>query len=62
MKNPRKYLFIGIFMLVIAAVFISYALRHPEGSFPWPLGLTYFLCTAYLALAIYFIIKGFRKN
>lgn len=62
MKNPRKYLFIGIFMLVLAAIFISYALRHPEGSFAWPLGITYTLYIAYLALAIYFIIKGFRKN
>ena len=62
MKNPRKYLFIGIFMILLAAFFIFYALRHPEASFPWPLGLTYFLYIAYLGLAIYFIIRGFRKN
>lgn len=26
---------IGLSMLILAIAFVAYALRHPEGSFPW---------------------------
>lgn len=62
MKNNKKYLIIGLVMLVIGIIFILYALNHPEGSFPWRLDLTYTIYLTYLGLTIYFIVKGYRKN
>lgn len=62
MKSPKKYLFIGLAMLLIAIVFIKYALGHPEASFPFPLEFTYLIYIAYLGFTIYFIIKGLKRN
>lgn len=44
-------------MIVIAVLFVYYALHHPEASFPWPNSITYTIYMTYLALTIYFIIK-----
>lgn len=56
MKN-KKYLKIGMAMLVIGIIFIFYALNHPEAFFPWPNSITYIIYMAYLVLTIYFISK-----
>ena len=56
MKN-KKYLKIGLAMILIAILFVFYALKHPEASFPWPNSITYTIYLAYLVLTIYFIIK-----
>ena len=56
MKN-KKYLKIGLVMILIAILFVFYALNHPESSFPWSNKITYTIYVAYLALTIYFIIK-----
>ena len=56
MKN-KKYKKIAILMLVIGIIFIFYALKHPEASFPWSNNITYVIYMAYLILTIYFISK-----
>lgn len=61
MKSSKKYLFIGLGMLLIVIVFIKYALGHPEASFPLPLEFTYLIYIAYLGFTIYFVIKGLKK-
>lgn len=49
---------IGLMMLIIAIVFIMYALNHPEMSFPWNNTITrllygvYFLVTVVLLIAL----------
>ena len=56
MKN-KKYLKIGLAMILIGIIFIFYALNHPEASFPWSNNITYIIYMAYLVLTIYFISK-----
>lgn len=62
MKNSKKYLIIGLGMVLIAIVFIGYTLGHPEESFPWPIEITYIIYMTYLGLIIYFITKGLKRN
>ena len=62
MKKSKKYLLSGIFMIILAIFFISYALGHPEGSFPWPPEFTYFIYLTYIILMIYFIFKGLKNQ
>lgn len=57
MRKSKKYLKIGLAMILIAVLFVYYALHHPEASFPWPNSITYTIYMTYLALTIYFIIK-----
>jgi divalent metal cation (Fe/Co/Zn/Cd) transporter len=58
MKSKRKlFLFIGMFMLLIAIGFVWYALNHPESSFPWNNTITYSIYLIYIiAMIICFII------
>lgn len=62
MKNSKKYLFIGLGMLLIAILFVSYALGHPDAFFPWPLEFTYLFYVAYLIICIKLIFKGLRNK
>lgn len=62
MKNSKKYLLIGLWMVIIAIVFIGYALGHPEESFPWPLEITYIIYIVYLGFTIYFTTNGLKRN
>lgn len=57
MRKSKKYLKIGLAMILIAVLFVYYALNHPEASFPWPNSITYTIYMTYLALTIYFKIK-----
>ncbi|WP_311492766.1 hypothetical protein [uncultured Anaerococcus sp.] len=57
MKNSKRYLLIGLGMILIAIVFIAYALGHPEASFPWSNNITYIIYMTYLVLVIYFVSK-----
>ena len=57
MRKNKKYFKIGLAMLMIGIIFIFYALKHPEASFPWSNNITYVIYMAYLILTIYFISK-----
>ena len=41
---------IGVIMLIVAIVFIMFALNHPEKSFPWSNTMTW------LRYAVYFLV------
>ena len=41
---------IGVIMLLVAIVFIMFALNHPEKSFPWSNTITWLL------YAVYFLV------
>lgn len=57
MRESKKYLKIGLAMILIAVLFVYYALHHPEASFPWSNNITYVIYMTYLVLTIYFISK-----
>ena len=52
MKNASIFMIIGCAMVVIAISFFIYAINHPEQSFPWPNGVTYFIYAVYLLITI----------
>lgn len=58
-KQSRK---IALLLLLIACLFVFYALGHPEQNFPWSLPITYTIYLAYLALMVFFFIAPFRRN
>lgn len=53
---------IGIVMLVLAVVFVIFALNHPEMSFPWSNTVTYLLYGVYLVAMVVFLAAPFKKN
>lgn len=57
MLKNKKYLKIGLAMILIGIIFIFYALNHPEASFPWSNNITYLIYMVYLVLVIYFVSK-----
>lgn len=62
MKKSKKYLLLGLIMIIIAIIFICCALRNPEGSFPRPLEFTYLIYLTYIILMIYLIIEGLKTR
>lgn len=55
---------IGTVMLLIAGIFVAFAMQHPELSFPWSQRVTFMLYGAYIWLVLRFLmdIPVFRKN
>ena len=43
---------IGLTMLIIAIVFIMFALNHPEKSFPWSNTITWLLYGVYFLVTV----------
>ena len=43
---------IGVIMLIVAIVFIMFALNHPEKSFPWSNTITWLLYGIYFLVTI----------
>ena len=62
MIQRRFCMGLGLVMLVLAAAFVGYALGHPEGSFPWPLGVTYGLYGLYAACTVALLVRGCRRE
>ena len=52
---------IGLTMLIIAIVFIMFALNHPEKSFPWSNTITWLLYGVYFLVTVVLLI-GKRQN
>ncbi len=48
---------IGLIMLIIAIVFIVFALNHPEKSFPWNNTITWLLYGVYFLVTVKSIYK-----
>ena len=47
---------IGLTMLIIAIVFIMFALNHPEKSFPWSNTITWLLYGVYFLVTVVLLI------
>ena len=53
---------IGVIMLIVAFVFIMFALNHPEMSFPWNNTITWLLYGLYvLVIVVLFIAPKMKK-
>ena len=53
MKNKKVYYIAGAVLVLIAAAFIAFALKHPELSFPWP---NWVSCVLYALYGIYTLL------
>ena len=53
---------IGLIMLIIAIVFIMYALNHPEMSFPWNNTITWLLYGLYILVTVMLLIAPKTKK
>ena len=53
---------IGLIMLIIAIVFIMYALNHPEMSFPWNNTITWLLYGLYVLVTVVLFIAPKMKK
>ena len=49
---------IGVIMLIVAIVFIMFALNHPEKSFPWNNTITWLLYGVYFLVAVVLVLKN----
>ena len=53
---------IGLTMLIIAIVFIVFALNHPEKSFPWNNAITWLLYGVYFLVTVVLLIAPKMKK
>ena len=53
---------IGMTMLVIAIVFIWYAMNNPQVSFPWSNTITYLIYLVYILVMIGCFVYAKRKK
>ena len=53
---------IGLLMLIIAVIFIMFALNHPEMSFPWNNTITWLLYGLYFLVTVVLLIAPKMKN
>ena len=62
--KSRTSIIIGTIMLIIAGGFVSFAMQHPELSFPWSQRITFMLYGAYIWFVFRFLIDipVFRRN
>ena len=52
----------GLTMLIIAIVFIMFALNHPEKSFPWSNTITWLLYGVYFLVTVVLLIAPKMKK
>ncbi len=50
------------FLVLFAFGFITYAMAHPEASFPWDNNLTYMIYLLYFAITVLMLVISFRKK
>ena len=53
---------IGVIMLIVAIVFIVFALNHPEKSFPWNNTITWLLYGIYFLVTVVLLIAPKMKR
>ena len=53
---------IGVIMLIVAIVFIVFALNHPEKSFPWNNTITWLLYGIYFLVTVVMLIAPKMKK
>ena len=55
----KKSRIVAAIMLIIAVIFIVFALNHPEQSFPWDNSITFGIYVIYLAIMVVLFIAPF---
>ena len=53
---------IGVIMLIVAVIFIMFALNHPEMSFPWNNTITWLLYGLYILVTVMLLIAPKTKK
>ena len=53
---------IGLLMLIIAVIFLMFALNHPEMSFPWNNTITWLLYGLYVLVTVVLLIAPKMKK
>ena len=53
---------IGVIMLIVAIVFIMFALNHPEKSFPWNNTITWLLYGVFFLVTVVLLIAPKMKK
>ena len=61
MKKSKSRI-IGVIMLIVAIVFIVFALNHPEMSFPWNNTITWLLYGLYVLVTVVLFIAPKMKK
>ena len=60
--NKKISRIIGLVMVVIAIVFVVFALHHPEMSFPWNNTITWVLYGLYAIVTVVLLIAPTKKK
>ena len=60
--NKKISRIIGLVMVIIAIVFVVFALNHPEMSFPWSNTITWVLYGVYAIVTIVLLIAPTKKK
>ena len=61
--NKKISRIIGIILLLVAAIFVVFALNNPQASFPWANSITYGIYIIYIIITIVLLIApSGRKN
>lgn len=60
--NKRISRIIGLVMVIIAIVFVVFALNHPEMSFPWSNTVTWVLYGLYALVTVVLLIAPTKKK
>ena len=60
--NKKISRIIGLVMVVIAIVFVVFALNHPEMSFPWSNAITWVLYGLYAIVTAVLLIAPTKKK
>ena len=61
-ENKSISRIIGVIMLIVAFVFIMFALNHPEKSFPWNNTITWLLYGVYFLVTVVLLIAPKMKK
>lgn len=60
--NKKISRIVGLVMVIIAIVFVVFALNHPEMSFPWSNTVTWVLYGLYALVTAVFLIAPTKKK
>lgn len=61
MKKKTSRIIAGV-MLVVAVIFVLYAVNHPEYSFPWNNIITYIIYGVYAAVTAFLFVAPFKND
>lgn len=62
MKMSKVFLIVGCLMILVAVIFIIFALNHPEMSFPVSNKVTYTIYVVYVIVMVVMFIMAKRRK